>query len=134
MAGDAEHKYSVIMTRTSNRGEFSESPDNILDVQGTLLRRIEYLDGRPFDLFDLETYFFGQDHWVISPKLALYYGLRFDRQGITETFRLAPRAGLAWTPFDDQKTVVRAGYGIFYDRVPLNVYRSEERRVGKACR
>jgi Carboxypeptidase regulatory-like domain/TonB-dependent Receptor Plug Domain len=122
LGGDHNLKFGSIITRTSNRGEFSARPVNILDNQGTLLRRIEYLDGRPFDLFDLETYFFGQDHWVISPKLALDYGLRFERQGITETFRLAPRAGLAWTPFDDQKTVVRAGYGIFYDRVPLNVY------------
>src|SRR5499426_2153761 len=122
LGGDHNLKFGSIITRTSNRGEFSARPVNILDNQGTLLRRIEYLDGRPFDLFDLETYFFGQDHWVISPKLALDYGLRFERQGITETFRLAPRAGLAWTPFDSQNTVLRSGYGIFYDRVPLSVY------------
>jgi hypothetical protein len=115
-------KFGSIIARTSNRGEFTARPVNILDDRGALLRRIEFSGGAPFDLKDLETHFFGQDHWVLSQKFALDYGLRFERQGITDTFRLAPRAGLAWTPFKDQKTVFRAGYGIFYDRVPLSVY------------
>jgi hypothetical protein len=115
-------KFGSIVARTTNRGEFIARPVNILDEQERLLRRIEFTGGAPFDLEDLETHFFSQDHWVVTPKLALDLGLRFERQGITETFRLAPRAGLAWTPFDNQKTVFRTGYGIFYDRVPLSVY------------
>src|SRR5882672_1843230 len=92
-----EHNFKVgsIIARTSNRGEFIARPVNILDNQGTLLRRIDFLGGQPFDRTDLETDFFGQDHWVVSPRLAIDYGLRFERQGITETFRLAPRPGLA---------------------------------------
>ena len=31
----------------------------------------------------------------------------------------APRVGLAWTVGDDEKTVVRAGYGVYYDQSPL---------------
>jgi hypothetical protein len=120
--GEHNLKFGSIIGRTSNRGEFRARPVNILDNQGTLLRRIEFAGGRPFDRADLETDFFGQDHWVVTPKLAIDYGLRFERQGITETFRLAPRAGFAWTPFGSQNTVLRSGYGIFYDRVPLNVY------------
>jgi hypothetical protein len=49
-------------------------------------------------------------------------GTRLERQSISETFRIAPRAGLSWSPFGTKRTVVRAGYGIFYDRVPLGVY------------
>lgn len=120
--GEHNLKFGSIVSRTSNRGEFRARPVNVLDNQGTLLRRIEFAGGQPFDLVDLETHFFGQDHWVVSPRLSLDYGLRFERQGITETFRLAPRAGLAWTPFGSQNTILRSGYGIFYDRVPLSVY------------
>jgi hypothetical protein len=120
--GDHSFKIGSIIARTSNRGEFTARPVNILDDQGLLLRRIDFVGGEPFDRTDLETHFFGQDHWVVSPRLAIDYGLRFERQGITETFRLAPRAGFAWSPFDNRKTVLRSGYGIFYDRVPLSVY------------
>jgi len=31
----------------------------------------------------------------------------------------APRVGLAWTMGDDEATVVRAGYGVYYDQSPL---------------
>lgn len=34
----------------------------------------------------------------------------------------APRVGLAWSPFGNTKTVVRAGIGIFYDLIKQDIY------------
>ncbi len=115
-------KFGSIVGSTSNEGEFIARPVNILDAAGNRLRRIDFAGGQPFNRKDLEVVGFGQDHWVVTPKLAIDIGTRFERQGITETFRIAPRVGLAWTPFGNQRTVFRTGYGIFYDRVPLGVY------------
>ncbi len=115
-------KFGTSVSRTHNSGEFLARPINIRDTTGQLLKRIEFTGGRMYRRRDLEANFFGQDHWVITPKLALDVGTRIEHQSITETFRIAPRFGLAWTPFGNQQTVVRMGYGLFYDRVPLNVY------------
>lgn len=115
-------KFGSTIARTGNRGEFVARPVEIKDSDGLLLKRIDWVGGNQFNLFDLETAFYGQDHWVITPQLAMDAGLRFERQGITETIRVAPRIGLAWTPFTNSQTTIRGGFGLFYDRVPLSVF------------
>lgn len=122
LVGTHNLKFGTGITRTVNRGEYLARPINIRDTAGTLLKRIEFAGGGRYRRNDLEIAVFGQDHWAVTPKLAVDIGTRFERQGITETFRIAPRFGLAWTPFGNQQTVIRTGYGLFYDRVPLNVY------------
>jgi hypothetical protein len=59
----------------------------------------------------------GSEH----PQLAFDFGRRLEYQAATHTQRIAPRAGVAWTPFRSGSTALRGGFGIYYDRVPLNV-------------
>ncbi len=84
---------------------------------------------------------FVQDEWKLSPAITLTAGLRYDLQSIAQpdiqnpdaqllaagidtseipedTNNFAPRLGIVWTPGNDARTVVRAGYGIFYGRTP----------------
>ncbi len=70
--------------------------------------------------------FFAQDQWRVTPKLTLNYGLRYDFETGLGFFvnpdrkDFAPRIGLAYSP--DSKTVVRAGYGLFYDKYNLSFF------------
>jgi outer membrane receptor for ferrienterochelin and colicin len=65
---------------------------------------------------------FVQDHWSITRKLTLDLGIRYDYERLPSLFNqdtnnFSPRIGLAWSP--SSKWVVRAGYGIFFDRYVL---------------
>ena len=85
--------------------------------------------------------FFAQDSFKVKPNVTLNMGIRYDFSTInswmtnhwilpalpTETVanlnpinndysNVAPRAGVAWTPFHNGKTVLRGGLGVFYDQ------------------
>jgi hypothetical protein len=76
---------------------------------------------------------FIQDDWRVKPNITLSYGLRFEAQNeIHDHDDWAPRLGFAWglgrgkTP---PKTVLRAGFGIFYDRFN-ETYALQAERLG----
>ena len=106
---------------------------------------------RYFREIDVDPYV--NDSWKVNSRLTLNLGVRYeygtDPSGwplytvpntpfgdgsfahVNNVFRsspnqknIDPRVGLAWSPFGDQKTSIRAGYGIFHDPVAPRTYAS----------
>ena len=65
------------------------------------------------------------DDWRVRPNITLSLGLRYETQTNIHDWRdFAPRLAIAWAPGGTAKnprpkTVLRAGFGIFYDRFVL---------------
>ena len=64
-----------------------------------------------------------QDEWRVSTRVTVNAGIRYDLQFLqtinTDTNNVSPRFGVVWSPFHSRQTVIRAGGGRFYDRIPL---------------
>ena len=66
---------------------------------------------------------YAQDEVRIGNRLSVMAGVRYDRQSVIKGDRnVSPRLSMAFAPID-QKTVLRAGAGLFYDRLPDGAYR-----------
>jgi len=79
--------------------------------------------GSPFvGFYQLDFGPFIQDDWRVKPNLTLSLGMRWEAQtNISDKNDWAPRFAFAWSPGakginSRPKTVIRGGWGIFYDR------------------
>ncbi|MFZ0751449.1 MAG: TonB-dependent receptor, partial [Pyrinomonadaceae bacterium] len=77
---------------------------------------------------------FVQDEWRAHRSLTINAGLRYDAQFLphpitTDANNFSPRLGLAYAP-GDRRTVVRASFGIYFDRLPLRATSNALQRDG----
>jgi hypothetical protein len=115
-------KFGADIAGSNEDGQVQKRPVNLFNANSQLLERILFGPGLPFEISDVGKSLFAQDHWQLSERLSLDLGLRSESQEITDSFRLAPRFGASWSVWPAEGTTINAGFGWFYDRVPLNIY------------
>jgi hypothetical protein len=138
---------------------FDRNGDGVVN-DNDLLFEVTLRSGRPdqdleiADADNVHLAAFVQDDWRVNPRLTLNLGLRYELDTdvnnlsrvsdlnplilpfITgerrrDTNNLAPRVGFNWTTAD-RRTSVRGGYGLYFDRVTLQIVSLERGLDGRA--
>jgi len=127
--------YNYAPIQQQGRWEFSTYSDF---TSGTPYRLVQEFGSFNLQEDDTATSYYAQDTWRVKPRLTLSYGLRYDvdyqpqgyNQNLSDPIQaplpkgipnhylnFAPRVGVAWAVNSSGKTVIRAGYGLFYDKI-----------------
>jgi Carboxypeptidase regulatory-like domain len=85
-----------------------------------------------FDVALVDAGLYAEDDWKIRPNIMLSYGLRFETQNhLSDHADFAPRMTFSWGLGTKKKaapkTVLRAGFGIFYNRFAYDLALQTER-------
>jgi len=105
----------------SFRGTDTSTPVSVVRADGTTSQIIEFVGAGAMNQSENEYSAFVQDKWSPGNRLTLDFGVRYDRDGIGNQNNFAPRVGFALVPAGSDRTVVRGGVGLFYDKIPLNI-------------
>jgi hypothetical protein len=118
--GHHEFKAGIDADRITYNQFIERRPITIFRPDGTLSRRITFLDGPAFRRNNLELSAFAQDRWSPSNRLLLEFGIRTDWDHIVRDIALSPRAAFTYLLTGDGNTKLSAGAGLFHDATSLD--------------
>ena len=120
-SGSHEIKAGFDFNSVRNHLNYDARPINIVRQDGSLAERIVFDRSSLIQPHNREYVGFIQDRWLVRSNLSFDLGLRYENQRIAKEQNFAPRAGFAWSPVANDRTVIRGGIGLFFDKVPLNI-------------
>jgi hypothetical protein len=114
--------FGYAFSRSTHDGYVSNLPVFVLREDHTLSSEITYGSQINSSAAKNNLAFYVQDNWQLHPRFTLDLGVRLDHDSLsTESLNAAPRIGFVWAPTKDNRTAIRGGVGLFYDKIPLNV-------------
>ncbi|OFV92548.1 MAG: hypothetical protein A3G76_00455 [Acidobacteria bacterium RIFCSPLOWO2_12_FULL_65_11] len=112
------YKFGVDVMRSHYQGTSDSRPVLIRRADGTLSRRVIFSGPTTQDVRSTDVALFAQDRFQPTNRWFVEYGARVDRDGILDRWNFTPRVGAAVLLNASGTSVVRGGFGLFYERTP----------------
>jgi hypothetical protein len=137
----ARYNYTELrrVSQITQNGQFSFNTDKVFDpaIPNTYPERLTIRTGEFEEFINNHTFeFYGQDKWKMGGHTTLSVGMRYDLEVVplnedfnplftsgqkypTDRNNISPRIGITHALDDQGRSVVRGGYGMFYNRTIL---------------
>jgi hypothetical protein len=121
-AGDHLPLFGYNVSHASYEGTVRNNPVLVLREDGTTNQTIGFTPPASLVASQTDAGFFAQDEWSIVPRFTANLGARLDHDSASgHAVDFAPRVAFAWAPTHDERTAVRGGIGLFYEKIPLDI-------------
>jgi carboxypeptidase family protein/TonB-dependent receptor-like protein len=114
---------------TSYDGIDESRPVIVARADGSTLRRIDYVGSPVVGATNTEVAGFIEDQWAVASRVTIHGGARYAYEQIAGGQTIAPRVDASIRPFENGRTVVKAGIGQLYDKLPLNAADFEQHQA-----
>jgi hypothetical protein len=117
--GRHEFKIGVDVSRRSFAGTDISRPINVLRQDNSVAEQITFQGRGLQNGASTEVGEFIEDHWILDSHMAIDMGARLSSQSIGRSAALGPHIGVAYSPRQNGRTIIRASAGTVYGHVPL---------------
>jgi len=111
--------FDVLYSRYN--GTSASRPVLIERTDGSLARRLDFTGPSAQTVDSTDIALFVQDRFQPNARWFLEFGGRLDRDGVVETLNVTPRVGTAVLLNASGTSVLRGGFGLFFERTPSTV-------------
>ena len=111
-------KVGVDLLQNDYDGTSDSRPFLIFRSNGTLARRLVFSGPSSQMLQTTDVALFAQDRVQPSARWYIESGARLDRDGVVGRWNVTPRVGVALLLNEAGSSVLRGGYGLFFERTP----------------
>jgi len=109
------------LLRSQYHGTSASRPVLVERTDGSLARRLDFTGLTSQSVDSTDVALFAQDRFQPNTRWYLEFGGRVDRDGIVDRFNVTPRIGTAVLLDESGSSVLRGGFGLFYERTPSTV-------------
>jgi Carboxypeptidase regulatory-like domain len=121
LAGAHQLKFGIDFEREAFHQQVRRHDYEVLRDDGSLARYVTFT-GSPFqNRKNLEGAEYVQDAWSVRRDLVIETGLRAEWNEIVRDLEIEPRIAAAWSPKALRGIKFSAGWGIYYDAIPLDL-------------